>query len=306
MSYLSILAPTEITDAMITSINVPENDYAVYSAATTYPLGQRCISLATHRIYESAAAGNLNHDPTDLNNQFGATKWWIDVSATNARKLFDYEMSSQTVIASPFTVVLRPGPANAIYLGNLDAEHISLTVKDAPGGTVIFSDDRNLENSQPGDWWDYWQMPFKPQRDYLAINLAPYYNCEASLTLTNASAPVKIGMMMTGDLKPLGQTLRGGKVKPKTYSTLKTNEFGDTMIKRRKASKDLAISARLALAEANSVIETLTDYLDVPCLVVGSERSDLAGLRAFGLVSGEVTYDLPNDCLLNMNVQGMK
>ena len=70
---LSVLAPIPIADAMIVSSTAPETDYAAWSGATTYALGGRCISVATHRIYESLRANNRNNDPTNINNRTGTT-----------------------------------------------------------------------------------------------------------------------------------------------------------------------------------------------------------------------------------------
>lgn len=60
-----IIRPVEITDAMLTSSNVPETVAATYSGATTYALGDR-VGLApvngqAQLIYESLSAGNLGN-----------------------------------------------------------------------------------------------------------------------------------------------------------------------------------------------------------------------------------------------------
>lgn len=304
--YLSVLAPVTITDAMVSSSTALENDYGVWAAGTTYGVGQRVISTVTHRIYESQqATGNTGKDPTNLANQSGNPVYWVDVGPTNKWAMFDGEVSTQTVLASPLTVVLRPGSINAIFLAGLDAENISITVKDAPGGNVVFAYSGPLESSAPPDYQEYFFDRFKPQTDYLAYGIDQFNNSEVTVTLTSTTGQVKCGFMAVGDLRPLGLTQRGVKAKPKTYSYINTDKFGNTKIVRRKATTDMSATAYLDVSEANTVLSTIQELLDVPCVWIGSSLPEHSGMRVFGLGSGELSYDDPNPCLLTLTVQGL-
>ena len=302
---LFVLPPIAITDAMFVSSTVPETDYAAYAAGTTYAVGTRCISTSTHRIYESLRASNTGNDPTNIVNRAGTAPWWLDVGPTNKWAMFDAVVATQTAIASPLTVVLRPGQFNAIYAGGLDADLLSITVRDAPGGTVIYSAEIVLEGSAPADYYEHFFDRFKPARDYLISGLDAYYAAEITLTLSRASDLVKCGIMAAGDLKPLGSTMYGAKCKPKTHSYIDIDDYGTLTIRRRKATTDVSLSAMLKLNEANTVIETIQSVLDVPCAWIGHNLPEYGGLRVFGLGSGELTYDLPKDCKLSLNIQGL-
>lgn len=309
---LSILAPISITDTLLTSSTVAENNGTAdggaiaYNAATTYGLAARCISTVTHHIYESAQAANTGHDPTDINNRIPATTaWWLDKGPTNKYAMFDGVVSTPTVDASPLTVVLKPGFFNAVVGFGFDADTLTITVKDAPGGNVIYSDFHTLENSLPSDWYDYFFAPYKVQRDYIDYGIDQYLNAEITLTFARTSGNISIGMLAVGDLRPLGETQYGAKVKPKTYSYINVDAFGNNTITHRKSANDLSATAFLAVEDANRVLETITELLDVPCAVIGSTLSQHSGMRVFGLLSGEISYDQPNDCLLTANVQGL-
>jgi hypothetical protein len=54
---MKIIRPITITEAMLTSTDVPETDYAAYNAGTTYYEGDRCIS--GHKIYESLPLSDI-------------------------------------------------------------------------------------------------------------------------------------------------------------------------------------------------------------------------------------------------------
>ena len=77
-----------------------------YNPATTYALGDTVYSAAAHRCYESLAAGNLGN-PLPVLPETETTKW-IDVGPTNRWAMFDLSRNTQTVAASPLTVVVAP------------------------------------------------------------------------------------------------------------------------------------------------------------------------------------------------------
>jgi hypothetical protein len=301
---LSVLSPVTVDSSILTSSTVAETDYAAWSSSTNYTAGTRCISIVTHRIYECVTA-HSNKDPTVIDNQAGTTVYWLDVGPTNRWAMFDGEVSTQTVATSPLTVVVRPGTFNGLYLAGLDASSISITVKDAPGGVVIYSYSGQLEGSQPSDYDEYFFDRFKPLTDFLASDIDQYNNAELTVVLTSTGGTVKCGVLAVGDLRALGRTQRGAKAKPKTYSYIKTDDFGRTSIKRRKSAKDMTASALLDLSEANTVTDLIQGLLDVPAVWIASDGQEYGALRVFGLGSGEVSFDGADYCQLSLSVQGL-
>jgi hypothetical protein len=170
---------------------------------------------------------------------------------------------------------------------------------------VIYSYLGNLEGSQPADYDEYFFDRFKPLTDFLASDIDQYNGAEVTVTLTAPSGTVKCGVLAVGDLRALGRTQRGAKAKPKTFSYIKTDDFGRTSIKRRKKAKDLTASAILDLSEANAVTDLITDLLDVPAVWIASGLQDYGFLRTFGLGSGEISADGVDTCQLSLSVQGL-
>ena len=124
MGALKVIPPLTITDSRLTSSNVAETDYAAWSSATTYSLGQRVIVVSTHKVYESLQNSNLNKDPTLASN----ATWWIEVSPTNRWKMFDISNTTQTTNADSIVVTITPGQVvNSVSLMNL--EGISIRAK---------------------------------------------------------------------------------------------------------------------------------------------------------------------------------
>lgn len=314
-STLSVLFPTTINDTTLTSTTEAEADHAAYNPAEAgYALGDRVIVVSAHRIYERATAtATAGKDPTDINNRIADAAgiiWWIDVSATNAWKMFDGEKSSQTVAASPLTIVLEPGFINALYVGKIEnADTATITMKDAPGGTEVFSRVIDLENSAPGDYYEYYFSPFEQQPDFVIDDLPPYSAAEVTLTLTVSSGNISVGMMQIGDLRPLGETQGRGKPrsKPKSFSYIKIDEFGENEIIRRKSAKDIDVEAVLSLDYANTVESIMAEVQDIACLWVATTGPKFAGMRAFGIGKGQIVYTSPTQtlCTLQLKVTGL-
>lgn len=306
-STLSVMLPAEINDSVLFSSTVSEADHPVYAGGTTYALGDRVIHLTTHRIYESAANSNTGHDPTDITNRVGATIWWIDVSATNRWKMFDGEQSSGTVDGSPLTVVLRPSWffSSIAVLGIDGATEMTVTMDDSPGGTEVYNNVIDLEGSEPPDYYEYFFAPFQERKSVILDDIPPYASGEVTITLTAASGNISVGMLQLGQLRDLGTTQYNAQALPKSFSYISIDAFGNNTIKRRKASKDVNLTAIVPLNNANLVMELLTTNLDKAVVWVASPLPDYAGLIVFGLGNGRLSYDSFEQCILNLTVKGL-
>jgi hypothetical protein len=279
------------------------DDAPLYNPATSYPLGAKVRRAETHRVYESAIAGNLGNTP-ELNSAGIAAKW-IDAAPTNRGAMFDGDVSTPSSAANVLTVVLRPGAFSALYGAGIDADQAQVCIQDAPGGNIIYRTTIALEASQPGDYDEYFWGRFMPQPDFLLTDLDPYHQGIVTVTLTKAAGTVKCGVLIAGEQIPIGASQRGAKAKPKSYSTLKTDDFGNTSIRRRRKGKDLSVTAWVTRADASWVEGVIERLLDVPVVVVVSADASDYGLRCYGLVSGELSWDYPQDCLLTLSVLGL-
>lgn len=304
-----VMAPIAITSAMITASTItPEDPNPVYAGGTTYAKGARVFVASTHRVYESLKDANTGHDPTVDTNRFDATgtpTWWWEVGPTNAYAMFDGMVSTQSVGASPLTVTLTPGAFNGFAMFGLDGDHIHVVIKDMPGGTVIYDYNEDLENSAPPDYYEHFFDPFRPQTVLIATGLDPYKKSEITFTITKTTGTPKIGMFACGDLRPLGAPLRGASVEPQDFSSITTNEFGTTTVRKRHNATGMVISAKMPIEDANYMLDNLRQLLGTPCVVIGSDKENYEGLTVFGLISGRMGYDEYGENTLNITVKGM-
>lgn len=312
----SILVPVDVinTAGVLSSVTsngtaLAEDTNPAWSNAATYTGGQRVHLVSTHRVYEATgAANNTGKDPSLPANQYnaaGQATFWIDVGPTNKYAMFDGLITTQTAAASPLVITLRPGAFNNFSMFAIDADTFSVTVKDAPGGAVIYSEGTTqLEGSMPGDYYDYFFETYKPLTQFSRSNIEPYSASEITLTLTKASGPVKLGMFAIGDLRPIGIPQRDTKVEPQDFSYFKQDAFGNSTVKKRANATGMSISCVMDIEEAGPVLDTVKEVLGVPVVVVGSTKMMYEWLTVFGLVSASMTPNPYPYVTISLTVKG--
>lgn len=307
MSGPYVLAPVTVTDAMLTSSTIaePSATEAVWVAATSYTVGTEVIRIGTHRVYENLIAG------VDATAPELAPTRWLDKRPTQRWAVFDGYITTQSSAATSMTYVLRPGLFNAIAAYSLDGATLTLSVKDAPGGTVVFSKSYALAEA-PLDYYDYYFGRYKPLTKLLEKGIAAYVDPEVTITVTTgAGVTVKAGMFVFGDLREIvsvagtGGVQRDARAKPTTTSLFVADGFGGTKIVKRTKATDMDISVFLAQTDADSALLALQDVLDVPAAWIGSDAAGFAGLNVFGLASGDVTYAGLGFARMTVNVKGL-
>ena len=142
---MKLLRPVTITDAMLTSSTVPENDHPAWSAGTAYVTGNRVILPSTHRRYEALAAS------TGVNPATDPTKW-LDLGPTNRWAMFDARVGTVSTRAASLEAVLAPGAVDAVALIDTDAE--SATVTLTVDGVTNYTSTQSFNLG--GNAIDYW------------------------------------------------------------------------------------------------------------------------------------------------------
>ena len=312
MSGPFILVPLTITDAMISSSTAaePGPGEAVWVATDDYSLGAEVILTSTHTVYENLIPGVDAISPDESIRL--AVPHWLKKRPTNKWAAFDGSISTQSIVVTPLTYVLLPGLINAIAMYGLDGANYSVSVKDAPGGTVIFSETGELLEP-PIDHYDYYFGRIKPLTKLFVSQLVPYENPEITITITaSAGITVKAGMIALGDLRSIatdatqGGTQYGAKAKPITYSYISAPDIdGHVQIIRRSSSTNLDITVQVPKEDADSALATIQEVLDVPVALIGSDVAYFAGLNVFGLISGDVSYEGPSHSIITMQSQGV-
>ena len=302
---LKVLQPTTLVDSMLLSTNVPENDHPTYSSTTTYALGARVIVIATHKVYESVQAGNVNKDPAT------SPTWWLEVGPTNRWKAFDTSNSTRTLAPTgttptKITYVIKPGKAidsvAFLSLKNATAAYVKLV---DPVYGVVYETTRNLAPLTGGSAWWVW---FFGQRttvsQALFFDIPTFPNATMTLELTGTT-DLAVGVIIFGQTTSVGFAVQiGARVGNRSYSRKEFNEFGDVTLKKGLNSKRMNLSILVYAGQVDSIQEFFESIDATPCLFTGTTK--YGAMQIFGFYEDFETlinYQDYSDC--EVQIQGL-
>ena len=302
MGALKVIPPLTITDSRLTSSNVAETDYAAWSSATTYSLGQRVIVVSTHKVYESLQNSNLNKDPTLASN----ATWWIEVSPTNRWKMFDTSNSTQTTNANTIVVNLTLGKVvNAVALLNVVGTSIRVKVTDPLDGVVYDNTVSLNNNGNINNWYNYFFDPIKRKKNVILTDVPSYGTASFEITITNTGSDAKCGVCVLGAVNYIGEGIElGTSVGIQDYSRKEKNDFGDYVLVQRSYSKRARFSMAVLNEQIDALQELLVDLRTTPCVWIGDDRYESTMIygfyKDFDIV---IAYHLVSDC--NLEIEGL-
>lgn len=310
MSGPFVLLPLTITDAILSasSIAEPASGETAWVSGSTYVLGDVRIDATTHRKYECV----LGH--TGRTARPGVDDaYWLDAGPTLKWAAFDDQTTSASTTVTSYSVTLLPGFCNGVCVYNAVGSSYSLVVKDAPGGSIIDTRTGTLIDPPKGFYDYFFGRRMRGNITKLVFKDLPLRpNAEITLTITaSAGQPAGAGMIAVGHLRPLlgsvswGGVEQGAEVAPFTYSYLKTDDYGNTVIKRRPSGSDISIRIALPRTALDGAVALVQQLLDVPVCLIGTDAQGYAGLNGFGLITATGNYGSFNTASLTIKLKGM-
>lgn len=294
---MQFINPVTITDAMLVSSTRAENDYSAWSAGTTYAAGNHCISATTHRIYESVAGGNLNHDPTTDTTH----TYWLDIGPTNRWAMFDKTTGTITSQATPLAVVLDPGIINSLALLDVSATAVTVSMTDGAGGPTVYSKVSDMtDKSILLDWWMYFFSPILPKTTLVLDDLPPYTSGRVTVSIANVTTAA-CGTLAVGTITEIGDVQAGASFGIIDYSKKDTDAWGVTSVVARGFAKRFQTDVVVQNAAVDYVGQQLASIRATPVVWVASK--DYESLIAFGWVRDwgvSIKYRTVSECRLTI------
>jgi hypothetical protein len=244
-----VIAPIEVTDAMLTSINITEDDYDEYGDATDYAVGDYAISTTTHTVYRALVANGPSStvvDPDDEAADFADPlvtdpdpRTWQIIGATNRWKLFDEKPTVQATNAASIELTLTPGETvEAVALINLDATEVQIVMTDPIDGEVYNETFETLDSTGIVDAYSYYFEPLEYLTVITALDLPPYTDAEIEITITKTGGTAASGQVVVGRARTLGTTTPDSSgFNGYDFSTVGTDIFGNLETTRRAATR---------------------------------------------------------------------
>lgn len=299
---MKVIPRTVITDAMLVSSSVPENDYAVYAAGTTYAIGARVIRTTTHRIYESIAASNLGNTPeTTLGVK------WIDIAPTNRWACFDGVVGTATSAASPLSMVIAPGQVNSLTLLELVGTSCTIEMTSASeGGAVVYSKSVGLDATVILDYDEYFFEPFEQRTALVLMDLPLYSDGVITVTLTGPGT-AEIGVFHVGTSIDIGDAQYGAKVGIESYSEKTRDAYGNLLVLKRENSQQPAFTLSMTKAQFNRVYRKMRALDSVLCMWIGvDDEAYSEGFWSLGFYkSFQIEVSYPTYCVSSLEIESV-
>ena len=296
---MKLLRPVTITDAMLTSSTVAENDHPTWSAGTAYVTGNRVILTATHRRYEALAAS------TGVNPASDPTKW-LDLGPTNRWAMFDARVGTASTRTASLQTVLSPGAIDAVALIDTDAESATVTLTVAGVTTYNRTQSFNLGGNAIDNWFSWFFEPIGRKSTLLFLDVPVYANGVVSVTMTrdNPADTVSCGTLLVGRQFSIGETEHGADIGIIDYSRKEADQFGVISVVERAFAKRMTARVVLQTDAVDDVHRNLAALRATPVLWIGSETFE--SLTVYGFYK-EFSIDLayPTVSYCSLTIEGL-
>jgi hypothetical protein len=256
--------------------NVPETDYALYNAGTTYALGDFVLSLTAptaHNIYQSAAASNTGNALTN-------TAKWTLVSSDNRWKLFDNVVSNQSTQATSICAAITPVNSvlerfDSVAGFNCSATSVTVNMVDPTYGNVYSNTVSMVSTSGITDWFAYYFEPIVFLVDFVVEDMPiTYPHSTVTVCFSAPSGTAECGELVLGLSKELGFTEYGSTFSITDYSVKTQDVFGNYNIVPRSFSKRAEFYIQVPNTSVDFFQNLLATYRNTPVVYVGSNSTD--------------------------------
>jgi hypothetical protein len=258
---MKVLAPLAINDTTLLGSTLTETDYAAWSAMSIYGLGGRVILTGPHRVYESLAAGNLNHSPDT------SPSWWRDIGPTNKWAMFDESLATATVTAtSPLRVRVSVGAINDIVLLGVVGSTINI-YRGTGTGTLVRS------VAVPA--------PTAPASSVTMVITGLAIPADEVVVELVGTGTIAIAHMSVGTYADIGKTQRDIQLDMDDFSTKETDAFGVVTVVRRGYSRRLTVPVSILASQVDSVTGLIESLRSKVCYWSAMDGYD--SLAALGI-----------------------
>lgn len=266
---MQVVAPIQVTDATLTSVNVSETDNPEWDPSTSYPIGAAVMVSVVepdiHKNYESLVGANLGNQPwTDDGTN------WLELGPTNAWAMFDNGTSTQTTNPESIVVEVTAGEIiNTVALLNISGQSVQIEVTDPIEGLVYDETIQLVSDSGINDWYAYYFTPIDRRTNLVDLNLPAYSAATIRVTLLEPGGTAAIGVLAFGTAITLGETDYGSSVGILQFGRKEIDEFGNFQIVDRGFSDRGDFTVAIEPRRTAYVKRTLTQLRTTPAIWIG-------------------------------------
>lgn len=300
---LKIVKPLTITDATLSLHSEAEDDYAAWSAVTTYAAGDHVVYA--HRIMLSLQGTNLNHTPVGDSTD----TWWFDVGPTNAWAMFDGAVNSVTTAAGTMLQVTITPTTRVNTVALVNATGTTARVTMTVDGSEVYSQEKTMNPGVAGSWyrWFFGDRTSAYTGDILFYDLPPYTGAPIMIEL-DAADVASCGFLILGQAVEIGTTETGAEVEFVDYSIKSTDAFGVSTLTERAYANRPTFPVFIEHSDLARVSRYLASIRATPCLFIGADD----GANSFSLLttvgwikSFRTVVEYPTHSRASITVEGL-
>lgn len=261
---------------LLLSSNIPATSYPEWNIANNYMINAIISSSGVSKGEFQAVSANVGKSPEDGLNIYNATTnptgCWKLLGTQNRWKCFDQYLNTQATNAGTITMTISAYGAHALYLGNIDAIDITISVIDNDTGLTIegpttigvITEPTTHEEYGFGDWIDETQGNITYQRTTLTRNIS------FLITINAGSGTAMLGILAAGMMRDLGQTLWGEEISSIDYSTVAIDTAtGNTYLSKGNSAKILNPTLISDTAQITAYYRSLDRVQGQPVVFIG-------------------------------------
>ena len=254
-SYTSALNNTRSADIYTIGLvysNILENDFPVWSSATTYGVdvaGSNSV-IYNHVKYASLQASNTNHNPAT------SPTWWSVIGPTNKYAMLDSQVGTQTVGTVGGHIIATIAYANLPSMSFINVVADSITVNIYSGYTLASSQVIDFTGGATG----------VPITDYTITGLPMSADTYVTLDIYHATLAPAIGNFVVGTKYYLGSTETSPTIGIIDYSVKTIDAFGNPTLTKRGYAKRMNTKSLVDDSQVDLVARILSNARATPCV----------------------------------------
>lgn len=263
----SIVIPETVTDAILVSSNIVEDDADPWYVGATYNTSDEAVF--NHRVWQCQEDNNIGDQPDQ-----GAAEnppRWLDKGATNRYKMFDGKLFQGSANTDTIEITLNSTRViDSLVFFGLAGSTLEVEVKDA-SDTVLYSTTVPLQSGESIDnWYDYFFAAYGQVTDLALIDLPNVQGVTIDIVIRNEGSIARCGELIVGDQRYIGDIKYGMEVGIHDYSVNDEDELGNPIIVERPYAKKASFDVQLASTAVDSVYSLLASVRATPTVIIGT------------------------------------
>ncbi len=301
---MKTIVPLEITAAMVTDTDVPEDDtYSAWSGATAYVVDD-IVYVASTQLRYKCVQGHTNQDPTtDADNSY-----WSPYGAATRWRPFDQIVGSDASKTTSLYYEITPTAfCDGIALFGLVGGSVRIQIFNA-SSTEIHDETYPLVNkSGIRNFQDFitWNPVYA--QSFIETNLPIYAGYEVKITVAaGTGSTAAIGEIVIGRTVVLGTPRPGTTIGYEDFSSVEPNEFGERDIVERSYAPEAIYEFLIERGDEERVLQLLAARRAKPTIFFTDITHFGFGTAVYGLPSApEIVLTGTSRSTCRLTVEGL-